>query len=75
MQQNVFSTKGGLGYLLRQARLARHWRQVDLAEAAGISQRYVTEIETGKVSVSLDRLLLLARILDLELSVVDKKSS
>lgn len=42
-----------LGALVRQARLARRWKQRDLAERARVSEATVKRIEAGQVAVSL----------------------
>lgn len=47
----------GLGVALQQARMARGLSQRDLAELVGASQRYIWELESGKDSVLLSRLL------------------
>jgi transcriptional regulator with XRE-family HTH domain len=38
-----------LGTVCRALRIKRHWRQVDLAERAGVSRTVVSDIETGPV--------------------------
>jgi len=38
-----------LGQALRQVRHERGWRQVDLAAASGLTQKYISEIESGRV--------------------------
>ncbi|HEY7824540.1 MAG TPA: helix-turn-helix transcriptional regulator [Acidimicrobiia bacterium] len=44
-----------LGLLLQQARLARGLSQQELAQQLGISQSYVSEMESGKNSLALVR--------------------
>lgn len=44
-----------LGLLLQQARLARGLSQQELARQLGISQAYVSEMESGKDSLALVR--------------------
>jgi hypothetical protein len=45
-------------------------RQVELAELAGCSTRFVHTVETGKPTVRLDKLLALLRVLGLRLQLV-----
>lgn len=46
-----------LGLALQQARLASGLSQRDLARRIGTSQRYIWELESGKDSILLKRLL------------------
>lgn len=50
--------------MLRQA---KSWRQLDLAEQAGISENYVSELELGRKEVCLKTQLALANALGLSL--------
>jgi HTH-type transcriptional regulator/antitoxin HipB len=45
-----------LGHLVQQARAASGKTQAQLADELGISQRSVTEIETGKATIQMRRL-------------------
>ena len=54
-----------LGRALRQRRRALGLRQVELAELAGCSTRFVHSAEAGKASLRLDKLLALLRVLGL----------
>jgi HTH-type transcriptional regulator / antitoxin HipB len=49
------SSPEALGLLLQQARLARGLSQQELASQLGISQAYVSEMESGKNSLALLR--------------------
>lgn len=42
-----------LGERIRQLRLERGWRQIDLAEEAGIHENYVSDIELGHKEICL----------------------
>jgi transcriptional regulator with XRE-family HTH domain len=57
-----------LGGRLRQLRLAREWTQEQLAEAAGITSTYISDLERGEKVPSLSILLRLARGLDIPLA-------
>lgn len=55
-----------LGANVRLAREKHGLTQQQLAEAAGISQRYVAGIETGRESPGLRRIFTLAQVLGVE---------
>jgi transcriptional regulator with XRE-family HTH domain len=57
-----------LGLVVREQREARDWSQERLAHAAGLSPVYISEIERGRRSPSLDVLARLAAGLDQRLS-------
>lgn len=56
-----------IGETIRRRRKARGWSQQALADAAGISQNYVSDIERGKRTGTLDILQAIATALDLTL--------
>lgn len=56
------------GLAIQQARLARGLSQQQLATMLGMHQSAVSEIESGKSTIYLRRLLALARATGLELS-------
>ena len=51
------------GERLRELRKNRGWRQLDLAEQAGISENYVSELELGQKEICLRTLDLLSKAL------------
>lgn len=53
------------GRQLRQIRKLRQLTQEELAERAGISYKYVGEMERGEANPSLDILIRLAQVLDI----------
>ena len=55
------------GARLRKLRKARNWRQLDLAEQAGISENYISEVELGQKEVCLRTQLALAIALGVKL--------
>ncbi|RFA07047.1 transcriptional regulator [Subtercola boreus] len=57
-----------LGLALQQARLGRGLSQVALAAELGISQRSISEIESGKTTIYLRRLFDLMSATGVELS-------
>jgi XRE family aerobic/anaerobic benzoate catabolism transcriptional regulator len=50
-----------LGDKIRDLRMARGWRQIDLAEEAGIHENYVSDLELGRKEICLRTLQTLAR--------------
>ncbi len=42
-----------LGLRIRELRLAKNWRQIDLAEQADINENYVSDLEIGKKEICL----------------------
>lgn len=57
-----------LGLRIRELRTAKGWRQIDLAEEAGINENYVSDIEIGKKEICLRTILALAGAFDLTLA-------
>lgn len=57
-----------VGFRVRQLRQARDWSLLALATGAGISPRFLTEVEAGRANPSLRRLLALAAALEVELT-------
>ena len=53
-----------LGAILRRHREASEWSLADIARPAGISTAYLSEVERGRKDISTDRLLAVARALD-----------
>lgn len=62
--REVFATN------LRQARLARNWSQMVLADHAGLHFTYVSSVECGKRNISIDAMERLARALETSLPVL-----
>lgn len=56
------------GHRLRQLRIARGWTQEQLAEAAGITSTYTSDLERGEKVPSLSILLRLARAFDISVA-------
>jgi len=63
------TTPEGLGALIRAERKAQGLRQPDLAAAAGTSVRLVVEVERGKPTAQIGKVLELLRQLGLRVEV------
>lgn len=55
-----------LGERIRRLRIERGWRQIDLAEQAGIHENYVSDLEAGRKEICLRNLQALAFAFDLK---------
>ncbi len=60
------ATVRDLGQLIRAARRARGWSQGELAERSGSSRSFISDVETGKPTVELGRVLAVAAALRLD---------
>ncbi len=61
MRTGRISDAKTLGLILREARMRRGITQRDLAEDMAVTQRYVVELERGKPTKAIERLLDFAR--------------
>jgi transcriptional regulator with XRE-family HTH domain len=59
---------------LKAAREAKGLSQRDLSNRAGVPQSHISKIESGVVDLRLSSLISLARVLDLELALVPRKT-
>jgi XRE family transcriptional regulator, regulator of sulfur utilization len=60
------------GERLRELRKHRGWRQLDLAEQAGISENYVSELELGQKEVCLRTIAILSKALGIAIEDIVK---
>jgi transcriptional regulator with XRE-family HTH domain len=60
------------GERLRELRKHRGWRQLDLAEQAGISENYVSELELGQKEVCLRTIGILSKALGIAIEDIVK---
>jgi len=56
-----------LGKRIREIRKARGWRQIDLAEQAGINENYVSDLEIGKKEICLRTLQTIAQTFEMKI--------
>lgn len=66
---NVAVTTEQIGAVVRQARLAQGLRQDQLAAAAGVGLRFLVELERGKPTVRLGKVLAVLSALGCRLDV------
>lgn len=59
---------------LREARARKGFSQRELSARSGVPQSHISKIESGAVDLRVSSLIALARVLDLELFVIPKKS-
>ena len=58
---------------LKEARKAKGLNQTDLGKRVGLPQSHISKIERGQSNIKLSSLIELARVLDLELTLVPRK--
>jgi XRE family aerobic/anaerobic benzoate catabolism transcriptional regulator len=61
-----------LGKRIRKLRKARGWRQLDLAEQAGINENYVSDLELGNKEICLRTLKAVALAFELTIGELMK---
>ncbi len=62
-----------LGNKIRDERKARDLTQTQLASLANVSLNFVSQLESGKLTVRLDKILAVLRVLGLEIKIQHKK--
>jgi HTH-type transcriptional regulator/antitoxin HipB len=70
---DLVTTPEHLGHALRKARKARGLRLEDLALAAGVGVRFLSELERGKPTVRLAETLRVAAALGVRLTLEDSR--
>lgn len=68
MQKNIFNTKD-LGLLIRKARKKQGLTQADLSGISGLGTRFIGEVENGKNTAHIGKVIQLASSLGLVISV------
>jgi HTH-type transcriptional regulator / antitoxin HipB len=63
------NTIQALAAVLRGRRVALGWSQADTAAVAGISRKFVSEVEAGKETVELGKVLSLADAMGLDITI------
>lgn len=57
-----------LGLRIKEQRKRRGWRQIDLAEHAGVNENYISDLETGKKEICIRMLKKIASGLGVPIS-------
>ena len=70
IQQTI---RGRFGRAVREQRKRIGITQADLADATGLNRSYISEVECGRESISLERAERIARALSVDLSFLVKK--
>jgi y4mF family transcriptional regulator len=65
------ATAQGLGDFIRERRTANGMTQQELAELAGVSQPFLSELERGKATVRLDAVNRVLAVFGKQVGVVD----
>lgn len=73
--QQLITTPNQVGEILRGRRRAQRVSQHDLAAKLGTSQSRLSSLEENPARLTLERLLALANLLDLELVLRDKSDA
>ena len=73
--RQLITSPNQVGEILRGRRKARRTSQQELAAKLGISQSRLSTLEGDPAGLTLDRLIVLAQLLGLELLLQDKSAS
>ena len=73
--EKVIRSNNDLGAAIRLARKASNLRQVDVARKASVRQALVSDIENGATTAKLDTVIRVLAALDLDLSVVPRRTT
>jgi y4mF family transcriptional regulator len=65
--QTLVKNTSDLGMMIRTSRKAQRLNQTQLAEAAGVGRRFVSEIEDGKATAEFGKLLAVCSALGIDL--------
>ena len=71
----VIRSNKDLGAAIRLARKQQNLRQVDVAQKAAVRQALVSDIENGVTTAKLDTVMRVLAALDLDLSVVPRRTT
>lgn len=71
----VIRSNKDLGVVIRVARKQQNLRQVDVAQKASVRQALVSDIENGATTAKLDTVMRVLAALDLDLSVIPRRTT
>lgn len=72
MNKNKLQTADEIGALIRNIRKEQHISQEELAGLAGTGVRFISELENGKATVQLDKLLKVIEALGMGLYIFNR---
>lgn len=72
MNKNKLQTTDEIGALIRNIRKEQHISQEELAGLAGTGVRFISELENGKATVQLDKLLKVIEALGMGLYIFNR---
>ncbi len=72
MNKNKLQTADEIGALIRNKRKEQHISQEELAGLAGTGVRFISELENGKATVQLDKLLKVIEALGMGLYIFNR---
>lgn len=67
MKHNVTTT---LGEIIKTARSSKKITQKELSKKTSISRNYISDIECGRYIPSVNKLIILAKVLDIDLNLL-----
>ncbi len=70
--EQLTSTANQVGHILKARRQRNKMTQSELAKHLGIGQKRVSDLEARPESLTVDRLLAIANLLDLEILIRDR---
>lgn len=71
--QNPITDTSDLGKILRAKRKAQGLTQMDVAGHCGLSQRFISEVERGKATAEIGKVLFLLNALGIDLFAVPRE--
>lgn len=66
--------KQEIGQEIKNARIKKKKTQIEVSEATGLSRSYISDIENGRYTPSVESLIILAAYLNLNLKFLSKKT-
>jgi len=68
----MFRSARDFGSAIRERRKAAGWTQAELAARSGTGERFIVELESGKPSCQLEKALIVARTVGIEVGDLKK---
>lgn len=71
----IIRSNQDFGSVIRSARKQQNLRQVDVAQKASLRQALVSDIENGVTTAKLDTIIRVLGALDLDLSIIPRRTT